>query len=63
MDKFTAEIKQVVLPAGKSYDEGYAEGETAQYIAEIKDGVLYIRTKTYAEISNNILYLKKENTV
>ena len=43
--------------------EGYETGEAAQYIAEIKDGVLYVRTKTYARIENNVLYLKKENTV
>ena len=45
------------------YDCGYEAGEKSQYIAEIKDGGLYVRTKTYAGIENNVLYLKKENTV
>ncbi len=45
------------------YERAYAAGEKSQYIAEIKDGVLYVRTKTYARIENNVLYIKKENTV
>lgn len=41
------------------YERAYAAGEKSQYIAEIKDGVFYLRTKMYAGIENNVMYLRE----
>lgn len=59
--KITAEVHDVTLNTGGGYDEGYAAGAAAQYVSEIKDGVFVARTRTYAEVKDNVLYLKKEN--